>query len=199
MSSVERTRKNKQGKSPQELFTDEHTELMEKGESWMKETAAQCMVVAALIATIMFASAYTLPGGNNGDNGQPIFKNKSAFTLFVVTDAISLCTSSASILMFLAILTSRYTEKDFLVSLPVKLMVGILTLFISIATMMIAFTASFFLLYAKNMKWIPVLVTALAGVPVILFAVLQYRLFVDMINSTFNSRHLFRPKKHMLV
>ena len=100
--------------------------------------------------------------------------------------------------MFLAILTSRYAEKDFLVSLPVKLMVGLVTLFLSIVTMMIAFSASFFLLYAESMKWIPVSIAALAGVPVVLFALLQSRLLFDVINSTFNSRHLFRPKNRMI-
>lgn len=195
---VDRRKVNNQGKSPQELFTDEHTKLMEKGETWMRQTAAQCMVVAALIATIMFAAAFTLPGGNNDDNGHPILMKKSAFKVFVVTDAISLCTSCASLLMFLAILTARYAENDFLRSLPVKLIVGLVTLFISIANMMIAFGASFFLLYARSMKWVPVLVTVLAGLPVILFVGLQYRLLIDVISSTFNSRHLFRPKKRML-
>ncbi|WOG94111.1 hypothetical protein DCAR_0313404 [Daucus carota subsp. sativus] len=185
VSSVDRTKKNNAGKSPQELFTDEHIKLMEKGENWMKQTAAHSMVVAALIATIMFAVAFTLPGGNNQNNGLPIYLGKRAFAVFVITDAISLCTSSASILVFLAILTARYTEKDFLVSLPVKLMIGVSTLFISIMTMMIAFSASFFLLYEESMKWAPILVTALASLPVFLFACLQFRLLLDMIQSTF--------------
>ena len=146
----------------------------------------------------MFAAAFTLPGGNNGDTGHPVFLKKSTYVIFMVADVVSLCTSSASILMFLAILTSRYAEKDFLVSLPVKLMVGLVTLFLSIVTMMIAFSASFFLLYAESMKWIPVSIAALAGVPVVLFALLQSRLLFDVINSTFNSRHLFRPKNRMI-
>ncbi|KAL8093744.1 uncharacterized protein LOC141692785 [Apium graveolens] len=198
VSPADRRQVNNEGKTPQELFTEQHADLMEKGESWMKETASQCMIVAALIATIMFAAAFTLPGGTNDDNGKPIFGKRRAFIVFAVTDAISLCTSSASILVFLAILTARYTENDFLVSIPMKLMVGLVTLFISITTMMIAYGASFFLLYPKSMKWIPVIVTVLAGLPVILFAGLQFRLLFDVINSTFNSRHLFRPKRHML-
>lgn len=198
VSPTDRRQLNNEGKTSQELFTEQHADLMVKGEIWMKETASQCMIVAALIATIMFAAAFTLPGGNNGDTGHPIFVKRSAFIVFAVTDAISLCTSSASILVFLAILTARYTENDFLASLPLKLMVGLVTLFISIAAMMIAYSASFFLLYPEGMKWIPILVTVFAGLPVILFAGLQFRLLCDVMNSTFNSRHLFRPKRHML-
>ncbi|KAJ0097563.1 hypothetical protein Patl1_27857 [Pistacia atlantica] len=41
---------NENNKTPSELFTDEHQELMKQGESWMKNTAASCMVVATLIA-----------------------------------------------------------------------------------------------------------------------------------------------------
>ncbi|XP_017243138.1 ankyrin repeat-containing protein ITN1-like isoform X2 [Daucus carota subsp. sativus] len=141
--------KNNKGKTPEALFSAQHADLMEKGETWMKDTASQCMVVAALIATIMFAAAFTLPGGSNQDSGHPIFKKRSAFMVFVITDAISLFSSSASILMFLAILTARYAEGDFLRSLPIKLMIGLLALFISITTMMIAFSASFFLVYTK--------------------------------------------------
>ncbi|PWA90120.1 ankyrin repeat-containing domain, PGG domain protein [Artemisia annua] len=71
-----RERKNKDGLTPYELFTKEHRELVAKGEEWMKGTASQCMVVAALIATVVFAAAFTVPGGYNQTNGIPIFKSK---------------------------------------------------------------------------------------------------------------------------
>lgn len=197
MTIADRRMKNNDGKTPQEIFSEEHKELMEQGERWMKETVAQCIIVAALIATITFAAAFTLPGGNNQDSGYPTFMKKSAFVVFVVTDTISLYTSSASILMFLSILTQRYTENDFLVSLPVKLLIGLVTLYISIATMMIAFSASFVLLYAKDMKWISILINASVVLPVIFSFQLQFRLLFDVINSTFNSRLLFRPRKRL--
>nr|GEU66401.1 ankyrin repeat-containing domain, PGG domain protein [Tanacetum cinerariifolium] len=135
-----RERKNKEGLTPYELFTKEHKELVKQGETWMKDTASQCMVVAALIATIVFAAAFTVPGGYNQDNGIPMFRSKATLMVFVVADAISLFTSSASILIFLSILTSRYAERDFLESLPKKLMSGLATLFISITTMTVAFS-----------------------------------------------------------
>nr|GEV12849.1 ankyrin repeat-containing protein [Tanacetum cinerariifolium] len=74
-----RERKNKDGLTPHELFTKEHRELVAKGEEWMKGTASQCMVVAALIATIVFAAAFTVPGGYNQTNGIPIFKSEATF------------------------------------------------------------------------------------------------------------------------
>ncbi|KAJ0464174.1 putative ankyrin repeat-containing domain, PGG domain, ankyrin repeat-containing domain superfamily [Helianthus annuus] len=193
-----RERKNKDGLTPRELFTEEHKELIVEGEKWMKGTASQCMVVAALIATIVFAAAFTIPGGYSQNYGIPIFYRKSIFVVFVVADAISLFLSSASILTFLSILTSRYAERDFVESLPTKLMLGLATLFLSITTMMITFSVSFFILYHKEMKWIPIFISVFAVTPVLLYVVLQYHLLVDVIRSTYGSRYLFKPGKQFL-
>ena len=193
-----RERKNKDGLTPYELFTKEHKELVEKGEDWMKGTASQCMVVAALIATIVFAAAFTVPGGYDQTNGIPIFNSKATFMVFVVADAISLFSSSASILMFLSILTSRYAERDFLKSLPKKLMLGLATLFLSITTMTIAFSVSFFVLYYNHLRWVPILISLFGVVPVFLFARLICPLLADVYRSTYGSTYLFRPKKHVL-
>nr|GEX39878.1 ankyrin repeat-containing domain, PGG domain protein [Tanacetum cinerariifolium] len=187
-----RDRKNKDGLTPYELFTKEHKDLVHRGEDWMKGTANQCMVVAALIATIVFAAAFTVPGGysqsNDKNNGFPVFESKATFMVFVVADAISLFSSTASILMFLSILTSRYAERDFLESLPKKLMLGLATLFLSITTMTMAFSVSFFVLYHKGVLWMPIIMATLAVMPVLLYIKLQYALFVDVIRSTYGSR-----------
>lgn len=193
-----RQRKNLDGKTPQDLFTSKHENLVTKGEDWMKSTASQCMVVATLIATIVFAAAFTLPGGYNQKTGIPFFRKKPPLIVFVISDAVSLIFSSTSVLMFLSILTSRYAERDFLESLPKKLMFGLATLFLSIVTMMVAFSASFFVLYNKKLEWVPILITSLAAMPVIVFAILQFRLLGDVFHSTYQSRYLFKPKKRIL-
>lgn len=58
-------------------------------------------VVGALIITIMFAAAFTVPGVNNQDTGHPIFSNEPSFTIFIVSDAISLFAASTCVLTFL--------------------------------------------------------------------------------------------------
>ncbi|KAJ0703607.1 putative PGG domain, ankyrin repeat-containing domain superfamily [Helianthus annuus] len=193
-----REQKNKNGLTPRELFTKEHMQLMKEGEKWMKGTASQCMVVATLIATIVFAAAFTIPGGYSQTDGIPIFYQKPIFVVFVVADAMSLLLSSTSILTFLSILTSRYAERDFVESLPKKLMLGISTLFLSITAMMITFGVSFFILYHKEMKWIPILIGVLAIVPVVLYVALQYHVLLDVIRSTYGSKYLFKPGKQFI-
>ncbi|KAM3729276.1 hypothetical protein ACB098_M004200 [Castanea mollissima] len=180
---------NTDGKRPRELFTESHKELVKEGEKWMKETASSCTVVAALIVTIMFAAAITVPGGNKQDSGLPTFLNENVFMVFIISDALSLLSASTSLLMFLGTLTSRYAEEDFLKSLPKKMIVGLSTLILSIATMMITFCASLsIILPGKSRVVIPII--CLAIVPVTLFAWMQFHLLIDMVISTYASRIL---------
>ncbi|KAI3834705.1 hypothetical protein MKX03_000314 [Papaver bracteatum] len=172
---------------PSEVFRNEHKALVKEGEAWMKETSQACMVVSTLIATVMFAAAFTVPGGNNQDTGLPIFlkNNPLPFYVFIISDAIALFASCTAILMFLAILTARYAEQDFLKSLPRKLILGLASLFISIAAMMTTFGATLVIILHGNVTWAYVPVTMLASVPVLLFGFLQFPLFVDIILSTY--------------
>ncbi|XP_020966096.1 uncharacterized protein LOC107616648 isoform X2 [Arachis ipaensis] len=179
-----RERLNDNNLTPRALFTEQHTNLVKEGEKWTKETASSCGVVAALVATITFAAAFTVPGGNDQSKGYPIFLHKKLFLLFIISDAVSLFSSTTSLLMFLGLLTSRYAEDDFLNSLPTKLMIGLSTMFISLATMMAAFCASLFLML-QNRSWIVIPVTLLASVPVTLYIWLQFPLLVLIFKSTY--------------
>ncbi|XP_019228578.1 PREDICTED: ankyrin repeat-containing protein NPR4-like isoform X1 [Nicotiana attenuata] len=169
------------------LFAEEHKELVKEGEKWMKETASSCMLVAALITTVIFAAIFTVPGGNNDDTGTPIFLREKTFILFSITDALALFSSVTSILMFLSILTSRYAEEDFLSTLPKRLILGFITLFVAIAAMLVAFSSSFFIVLGHQMAWIIIPVAVLASIPITLFAFLQFPLLADMIRSTYGS------------
>ncbi|GFY98518.1 ankyrin repeat family protein [Actinidia rufa] len=97
--------RNDDEETPTMVFTKAHKELVDEGEIWMKDMANSCTIAAALIATIAFAATITVPGGNNDGNGLPIFSKEKAFIIFAFSDAISLFTSTTSLLMFLSILT----------------------------------------------------------------------------------------------
>lgn len=193
-----RERKNRYLQTPYELFTDTHKDLVIEGGKWMKGTASKCMVVSALIATIVFAVAYTIPGGYNQKDGFPMFLHNGPFLVFVILDAISLILSSTSILVFLSILTSRCAQEDFIESLPKTLMLGLLMLFLSIVAMMLSFSVSFFVLYRHKFIVVAIFISVLAIIPIISYARLQYPLFNDVYHSTYRSRYLFKPKKPML-
>ncbi|XP_028118597.1 ankyrin repeat-containing protein At5g02620-like isoform X5 [Camellia sinensis] len=176
---------NEGNEFPSMVFTKEHKKLVEEGEKWMKDTANSCTIAAALIATIAFAAVITVPGGTNGTNGVPVFSKANAFIVFIVSDAISLFTSTMSLLMFLSILTSRYAEGDFLYVLPKRLIIGLVTLFMSITTMILAFSSTLYLVFGNNKEWILIPVAALACLPITSFMFLQFPLLVDLISSTY--------------
>jgi hypothetical protein len=175
---------NKDGLTPRKLFTMNHKALMKEGEQWMKGTASSCTVVGALIFTIIFAAAFTVPGGNKQDTGLPVFLDEKLFMLFIISDALSLFSSSTSVLMFLGILTSRYAEDDFLECLPRKMIIGLSTLFFSCATMMITFSAAL-LIMLQGQSWIIIPIICLASVPITLFVLMQFPLLVEMFISTY--------------
>nr|XP_043619858.1 uncharacterized protein LOC122591671 [Erigeron canadensis] len=185
VNPIIRIQKNSSGKTPQTVFTEAHKDLVIEGEKWMKETAQSYTITAALITTIVFAAAITVPGGNNQDKGIPIFRNNHAFTVFAVSDAISLFAAVTSLLMFLSILTARFPQEDFLIKLPRRLIVGLLALFISTTTMIVAFGATLYLVFGQGDSKILITICVLTSLPITLFVRLQFPLIADLVSATY--------------
>ncbi|KAJ9559083.1 LOW QUALITY PROTEIN: hypothetical protein OSB04_013697 [Centaurea solstitialis] len=179
------TKENIFKETPDMVFSREHKDLVKEGQNWMKTTAESCSITAALIITIVFAAAITVPGGSNQEKGIPLFIQDIAFTIFAVSDAISLFTSSTSLLVFLSILTSRFAEQDFLVSLPKRLLIGLCSLFISTTAMMVAFSATLFVVFCDKKPWMLAPICVSACLPIVLFLTLQLPLIVDLYLSTY--------------
>ncbi|GLT90050.1 hypothetical protein SLE2022_080020 [Rubroshorea leprosula] len=176
---------NKKMETPLEVFVREHKDLLKQAEEWVKQTAESSTVVGALIITITFAVAFTVPGGLDQSSGFPIFLHKTPvpFMVFMVSDVISLFAASSSVLMFLGILTSSYANEDFFKSLPIKLTIGLSSLIISIATMTTAFCAALFIMLQGRLG-VLIPITLLAGIPVTFFAFLQFPLLVEILRLT---------------
>ncbi|KAF8030318.1 hypothetical protein BT93_E2691 [Corymbia citriodora subsp. variegata] len=187
--------RDKNGRTPRMLFTEEHRALVKEGEDWMKSTASSCMLVATLITTVMFAAIFTVPGGTDNNRGVPILLESNAFIIFAISDAFALFSSVTSILMFLSILTSRYAEEDFLKSLPRRLIIGLTTLFLSIASMLIAFSATFFIVLGCRLAWILVPIALASCIPITLFALLHFPLLTDMLCSSYGTGIFTREAK----
>ncbi|XP_022748039.1 uncharacterized protein LOC111297652 [Durio zibethinus] len=177
-------RENGNGKTPYEVFDQIHANLVKKGEQWMKDIAQSSTIVGTLIITITFAALFTVPGGNNQDTGIPILLTKKLFKLFIILDAVSLFSSSTSVLVFVGILTSRYSKDDFLTSLPTKLIIGLLALFISIATMMVAFCSTVIIMLKGQLELV-IPIVLLAAIPICLFVWLQFPLLWTVSISTY--------------
>lgn len=184
--------KNAEGLTPTELFTNNHKALALEGEALIKGTVGQSMVAATLITTIGFSAAFTVPGGYNQNNGFPIFLQNKVFMVYVILDAISFLLSSFSILTFLAIMVSSYGQNDFVETLPQKLILGQATLLLSTSTAVVAFIASFFVVYHNSLS---IIVALLATIPAMLLAKQQYQIAEKVFRMMHKPRH---PKRHTL-
>ncbi|GKV11701.1 hypothetical protein SLEP1_g22929 [Rubroshorea leprosula] len=189
--------KNCNDETPYEVFSKNHKELAKEGEKWMKDIASSFIIVGTLTVTIMFAVAFTVPWANDQDTGFPILLQKRSFMILIISDAISFFAASTSVLMFLGILTSRFAQEDFHVSLPKKLIIGLSTLFISSATVMVSFSAAL-LIMLQDRWWAIIPMVLMASVPVTLFVWLQFPLLVEIFVLTYASGIFDRKMKHWL-
>ncbi|XVE73071.1 hypothetical protein DITRI_Ditri11bG0088200 [Diplodiscus trichospermus] len=174
-------RYNGVNKTPRDIFTETHKDLVEKGGKWLTNTSESCSVVAALIATVAFATSTTVPGGVKTEStGKPTFENHPAFEVFAISSLIALSFSVTAVVMFLSILTSRYQEKDFRKDLPRKLLLGLTSLFVSIASVLLSFCAGHFFILKDKLKDAAFPVYAVTCLPVTLFAMAQFPLYIDV-------------------
>ncbi|KAK8630687.1 hypothetical protein V6N13_079468 [Hibiscus sabdariffa] len=173
-------RYNKDNKTPKDIFTETHKQLVDKGGAWLTNTSESCSVVAALIATVAFATSTTVPGGVKSESGTPTLENHPAFDVFAISSLITLCFSVTAVVMFLSILTSRYQEMDFRIDLPRKLLLGLTSLFVSIASVLVSFCAGHFFILKDKLKYAAFPVYAATCLPVTLFAIAQFPLYLDL-------------------
>ncbi|KAK9180467.1 hypothetical protein WN943_029676 [Citrus x changshan-huyou] len=141
---------NNKGKTPKEIFTKTHKELVKDGQEWLSRTSESCLVVAALIASVALTTSATVPGGLNEQSGKPILENEPAFKIFPISSFVALCFSMTALSFFLSILTSTYREKDFAMALPRKLLLGLTSLFTSISAIMISFCSGQYIHYMQQ-------------------------------------------------
>ncbi|KAM4075526.1 hypothetical protein ACB094_10G176300 [Castanea mollissima] len=176
---------NKEGMTPEVIFNETHEELVKSGGEWLNKTSESCSVVAALIATVAFASSTTIPGSINEENGIPNLESHSMLTIFAISSLVALCFSITALFSFLAILTSRYEQKDFRRDLPKKLLLGLTSLLVSITSMLISFCAGHYFMLKNKLKDKAFPVYAATCLPIVFFAIQQLPLYVDIVWAIF--------------
>jgi hypothetical protein len=152
-------RKNNNGKTPQDIFSNEHDKAMVRAKTLMREMATALMVVSSLMASVAFSSAFTSPYPDN-KTGIPNTPQISFIKLHFVFNRIALFLSTTSILACLSVLTSRYDQRDFLHALHIKLMIGSVAFFLSLWAMAVAFCSAVLVMYHRWLSWIHFLLGA---------------------------------------
>jgi len=172
-------------KTPADIFTENHKNLVKEGGEWLNKTSESCSVVAALTATVASATSTTVPGGVKENSGTPNLESHPAFDIFAVTSLVALCFSVTALFLFLSILTSRYQEKDFRVDLPGKLLLGLTSLFVSIAVILISFCAGHFFVLKDKLKDRALPVYVVTCLPITFYAISQFPLYFDIVRAHF--------------
>lgn len=176
---------NKENKTPAEIFVEDHEDLVKEGNEWLKSTSESCSVVAALIAGVAFATSSSIPGGTQDETGKPNLEKYPAFNTFALTSLLALSSSTTSLIMFLAILTSRQQPRDYRKDLPLKLLVGLSALFLSIAFILVSFCAAYFFVLKDKLEQVVFPLYIATCLPVTFYAIAQFPLYADLLRAIF--------------
>ncbi|XP_039159851.1 uncharacterized protein LOC104425728 [Eucalyptus grandis] len=189
--------KEREGKTYWEIFVEQRQDLLKEAGEWMKNTSSSCSLIATLIITVTITALLTVPGGYNNSTGIPIFLKKDSFMIFALADTLALFSSVTATLMFLAIVTPCYTFEDILHSLPRKMIMGIFSLFLSLAFTLVAFSSALTIILSERFKWIYMPMTSLAAIPICFFLYIQSPLYLKMVKSIYWPRlyHTLMPRK----
>ena len=178
---------NKKRQTATEVFAVTHRDLIKDGSEWLTKTSESCSVVAALVATVAFATSATVPGGIDENKGTPTLEEKPAFNAFAISSLAALCFSVTALVFFLSILTSRYQEKDFALDLPRKLLLGLTSLFASITSMLVSFCSGHIFVLNHQLRYVAYPLYAALCFPITFFAFAQLSLYFDLILSIFKT------------
>lgn len=111
-----------------------------------EDMAQNLLVMATLVATLTFTSAFSIPGGYN-DEGVPIFDTNLVFKAFVLTDTIAMTTSLTA-----AVLTFGHIFYKNAGDLPMKLLVAAIVLLpIGLVSMLLAFMTGLWIVLSYNL------------------------------------------------
>ncbi|ONI26165.1 hypothetical protein PRUPE_1G007900 [Prunus persica] len=175
--------RNEKEEIPQEIFTTSHKDLRKEGSYWLAKTSESCSVVAALIATVSFATSATVPGGLNDKTGSPVLEDKPAFNAFTISSLLSLCLSLTALALFFSIITSRFKVGEFSISLPRKLLLGLTSLFASIASALVSFCTGHTFLLNQQLRHVAYPLYATTCIPITIFALAQLPLYYDLVQG----------------
>ncbi|XP_031282076.1 ankyrin repeat-containing protein ITN1-like [Pistacia vera] len=175
--------KNKEGKTARAIFTEQHKELRNKVDKWTKKIANACIMESTLIATMVFAALFTIPSGTNEEIGTLHFVRRASFIVFAISDTIALLLSCSSLLMFLAVISSRCEDVDFLRRVLYDLGWGLQLLLFFVEAMMVVFCATMFIVFKDGFLWMPILLMVMAIFAIFLYVGKTYNVAVEVSHS----------------
>ncbi|CAL9202311.1 unnamed protein product [Musa hybrid cultivar] len=179
--------RNAQEMTAEEMFTESHREMLKSCKGQLMETGRLC---SGLIAAVVFASSFSIPGDKDPATGNPVYFGRAAFKVFSHAYVIGLSCAATSLVLFLSLAMSPNKEQQFRRIIPTKYFFARSSFGFAMLSFLVAFTCNIYLqLYGwqktKSKDLIP-FVLELTVFPVNCFLVLFFRGF------TFDIPFLFR-------
>jgi hypothetical protein len=148
---------NNDEKNKEEEEKENNDEKNKEEEEALSKARESHLVVAALIATVTFAAAFTLPGGYKSDRGTAILAKNPAFIVFVITDAMSMVLSIVAVFIHfwislihgLGMVKRKYIGEDAIIKL---FRVATLLTMVGMNTMIIAFIMGTYAVLEPSLK-----------------------------------------------
>ncbi|GAB2267055.1 hypothetical protein Dimus_002037 [Dionaea muscipula] len=122
----------------------------------LKKMMATIAVVSALIVTITFAAAFTIPGGFS-DSGDIILMKRAAVKVFLLSDTTAMISSIGVLFM------SMWTIADDFEMLAGLVVASIFVLHFSLAATVVAFISGLYAVTANDSLWVAILVCAMGS------------------------------------
>ncbi|KAH7839960.1 hypothetical protein Vadar_010698 [Vaccinium darrowii] len=116
----------------------------------MKPYINTMSVVAALIATLTFAAAFTMPGGYDS-SGEATLAKKAALWVFILSDALAMCCSITVVSLLWRAMVVEQDLQFVLINASVTL------LHIALLATLVAFVSGLFAVIAAKALWVAIL------------------------------------------
>ncbi|URD91344.1 ANK, partial [Musa troglodytarum] len=168
--------RNTDEKTAREIFTESHKEMFKNCKNQLMEMGKTC---SGLVAAVVFASSFSIPGEKDPRTGNPVYFNRLPFKVFTHAYVIGLSCAATSLVLFLSLVISPYKEQQFRRAIPTKYFFACFSFGLALTALLLAFICNIFLqIYGGQTtlaKDIAQLVLELAVFPIVCLVVLLYR------------------------
>ncbi|RZS01040.1 hypothetical protein BHM03_00030855 [Ensete ventricosum] len=127
--------RNREEKTAQELFTEKHQKMFNNCRSQLIEMGKTC---SGLLAAVVFASSFSIPGEKDPKTGNPVYFHTPAFKVFSHAYVIGLSCAVTSLVLFLSLVISPYSQRQFRLAIPVKYFFAILSFAMALLALMVS-------------------------------------------------------------
>ncbi|KAH9764610.1 ANK REP REGION domain-containing protein [Citrus sinensis] len=152
-------------------------EYLEENVFGVEKASEYHLVVAALIATVTFAAAFTLPGGYKSDTedgpnrGTAILNKNVAFQAFVISDAIAMVLSLSAVLFHFFLSLKLFEKSIFLFSFALWFTL------VAMAAMIIAFVTGTYAVLAPSLGL--AIVTCIIGLAFVFLVIFMFYMVIS--------------------